>query len=488
MGASVTAPLAQRRFDRASWLTVAFVSGFAAVCALVTALTLSRPGDGCLADAGTEDLILYACVGDWESPLRPGDRILSVAGKHMGEWTVIRGPEDRLEGLGNRATTLLYSVERAGEAMDVTVPLHRLDGLGLLRAFGAGLRFYADEWLIYIFGGAAIIFALAPRSRAAQLLLIATGGGAAVTTLAWTGSSVGAVLLAPGLLYYSFLVLATFWGWLLIPTLLLLVLSFPRRVWPLSRWPRATPGLLYGLPLAALAATLATRQGEPFLAVLGVSALVFLGTTVAVTAHTFLRVRDPVVRAQTAWMGLGLMAGIGIWPLIFSLDLLFPAFAAAIQSGSWFGSLPEIVSSIIFALCLGIAITRYRLFDIAVVINRALVYALLTGALLGVYAGAVALAQGLLRALTGAESELAIVAATLAVAAAFQPLRTRIQAVIDRRFFRRKYDAALVLAAYAATLRDEVDLNRLTGELLGVVGETVQPAHASLWLRDGEDR
>jgi hypothetical protein len=136
-------------------------------------------------------------------------------------------------------------------------------------------------------------------------------------------------------------------------------------------------------------------------------------------------------------------------------------------------------------ICTGVAIARYRLYDIDIVINRTLVYGALTAALVAVYFGGVATLQALFRALTGQEqqAQLAIVVSTLVIAALFNPLRGRIQGFIDRRFYRRKYDAAKTLGAFSAKLRDKTDLDALTDDLVGVVKETMQPAHVSLWLR-----
>ena len=133
----------------------------------------------------------------------------------------------------------------------------------------------------------------------------------------------------------------------------------------------------------------------------------------------------------------------------------------------------------------GVAIARYRLYEIDIVINRTLVYGALTAALVAVYFGGVATLQALLRALTGQQQQpqLAIVVSTLAIAALFNPLRRRIQAFIDRRFYRSKYDARKTLEAFSAKLREETDLQALNNDLVGVVRETMQPAHVSLWLR-----
>ena len=147
-------------------------------------------------------------------------------------------------------------------------------------------------------------------------------------------------------------------------------------------------------------------------------------------------------------------------------------------NGLWLG-----LVLIAMPTAIAVAVMRYRLYDIDLVINRTLVYGPLTAMLVLVYVTGVVSFQNAFRTLTGQESQIAVVASTLAIAALFNPLRRRLQTFVDRRFYRRKYDAAETLAAFAERLRDETNLDALDIELVKVVRETLQPAHASLWLR-----
>ena len=134
-------------------------------------------------------------------------------------------------------------------------------------------------------------------------------------------------------------------------------------------------------------------------------------------------------------------------------------------------------------VAVGIALLKYGLYDIEVLINRTLVYGVLTAILAAVYLGGIVVLQRLFVALTGEESTLAVVASTLLIAALFNLLRRWVQVFVDQRFYRRKYDAAKTLEAFSVKLRDETDLDALSEDLVDVVRETMQPAHVSLWLR-----
>jgi hypothetical protein len=289
------------------------------------------------------------------------------------------------------------------------------------------------------------------------------------------------------------------WNWLLlIFPLLFIPLLFPNGRPPTPRWRWVSVAAIVWATLFVLLATLSrqlntnTTPDNVFdnpIGVLGTDTVQLLGgvwivglvalvVTCAVALFVRYRRANDTEREQIKWLlyacavflvvfvggfvsGLGGTAGLGgyIWGIFFGLSVI---------------TLPAAI---------GIAILRYRLYDIDILINRTLVYGSLTVALVALYFGGVAALQRVFVASTGQQSTLAVVASTLGIAALFNPLRRRVQGFVDRRFYRRKYDAAKVLAAFNTRLRNETNLDALSSDLVGVASRTVQPEHVSVWLR-----
>ena len=208
----------------------------------------------------------------------------------------------------------------------------------------------------------------------------------------------------------------------------------------------------------------------------GLLVIAFVGTAASVVVR-FRRSRG-VERLQMKWFVYVSIVFVGGSILTSVIGV-----ATGLRWLEQFSFVLSMVALVGLPIAVGIAILRYRLYDIDVVINRTLVYGLLTLLLALMYFGGIVLLQRVFVLLTGQQSTLAVVASTLLIAALFNPLRGRIQAFIDRAFYRRKYDARKTLQAFSATLRDETDLNALSADLVGMVRETMQPAHVSLWLR-----
>ena len=212
--------------------------------------------------------------------------------------------------------------------------------------------------------------------------------------------------------------------------------------------------------------------------------VVIIGTALFAQIYRYMRVSTPSQRQQTKWVVFGIIVTIIYLLTLSLLTTLNPDFTQAKAIAFLFAEASYSLAFIIFPLAIAFSILRYRLWDIDLLINRTLVYGILTGILALIYFGCVVLLQHMVNGVTGqvGQSPLVIVASTLAIAALFQPLRRRIQKIIDRRFYRRKYDAARILADFSITLRNEMDLSQLREQLVEVVQETMQPEHVSLWL------
>jgi hypothetical protein len=212
------------------------------------------------------------------------------------------------------------------------------------------------------------------------------------------------------------------------------------------------------------------------------------GNGIGIQIYRYRYVSRPEQRQQTKWFVFACSIAVGSFILYFALKGLFPAFN---QPDSVYQLANATVTTFIFLsipLALGIAILRYRLWDIDILIRRTLVYGTLTVILTTVYVGLVIGLQTLLRGLISQDNSVIIVISTLVIVTLSQPLRRHIQRIIDRRFYRSKYDAAKTVAAFSVTLRQELDLDLLSKRLVSVVEETMQPEHVSLWLVQRESR
>jgi hypothetical protein len=210
-------------------------------------------------------------------------------------------------------------------------------------------------------------------------------------------------------------------------------------------------------------------------------------SSIVVQVYRYFRVSNTIERQQTKWVVFAVVVGVILFLGALLMVLARPDRSQRITQYWFLTSLGFAALSYLLPIAIGIAITRYRLFDIDIIIRKTLVYSVLTALLALIYFGGVVLVQQLTRSIT-ASSDLAIAVSTLVIAALFFPLRRRVQTAIDRRFYRRKYDAAKTLAAFGVTVRDEVELDRLTSELLNVVNETMQPKSVSLWLTPTEEK
>jgi hypothetical protein len=264
----------------------------------------------------------------------------------------------------------------------------------------------------------------------------------------------------------------------------LLMLLFPTGLLPSRRWrPLAWTSTTAGAVLLALVLFFDNPDqvgGAISIAAVAVVSVIFASIFLsALSIVVRYRRASGAERQQLKWFALAaVLIGVVTAGHLLFLDLLLPEALLTLLDAATITGL---------YVAVGIAILRYRLYDIDIIINRTLVYGSLTVTLVLVYLGSVIGLQYILRALTGQESQLAIVASTLAIAALFNPLHRRIQASIDRLFYRRKYDAAKTLEEFSAKLRDETDLDALNSDLVRAVRETVQPEHVSLWLREPKE-
>jgi hypothetical protein len=476
-----------RRFDRGSWAALAFALFVLFLVFFWPVLSWRLPGDGWLLNgdslADPPQAFFDLNLNAGPTPIQRGDVLLTVEGQALKEVAArqFRFFEVHAPEWGD-GTVLHYTVRRDGQEVALDVPQRLFSPGQLVRAYwrlmpGQALVQFLATPFFFIVG--VVVFFLRPRNRAAHALLII---GTAflfqiVPGYAWAST-----------IFYPFpppSIPADAWTLAINPSIMYLALAFPAPKLPVQRFPRLTVAALFlSAPLALNSAYLLNLNSPA--GYFGSARLVYLAQilfvfvlTLGSIIHSALTLREPAARAQLKWVGLGLASfivpGIGGWLLGY---LGFTSqWVYLLSVAGWF----------LFPVCLAIAITRYRLFDINLIIRRTLQYSALTATLGLLYFGSVVLLRQALGGLAG-ESNVAIVLSTLLIAVLFEPVRRRVQTFIDRRFYRQKYDAARALEEFSASARREVELARLTAGLAGVVHKTLQPERMSLWLRKEEGR
>jgi hypothetical protein len=456
----------ETHFNRSSWIALGASIGLILTILFVNLYRYSLPTDGWVLE---EDAGLTVNILGLPSALQPGDMPVSLEG---------------LPFEGNRGTrpdnweagsTVQYSVLRAGQSTTIPVSLGNWNLVALEQSILTNWSNNLIGLLYFLIG--AFVFLRRPGNLAAQVLLF----------LGTVRLSMDLIFIVPPSLadgIYPFALTAVallgyfIWGLLLFPTLLLLSLVFPKPKQPFRTHPLLTLLALYLLePVMIVIIGGPMAKAGPFIGFGLVAVYGFL--TVISIIHTLITERhDPLARAQIRWVGLGVALVAGYQFLINVIGFITSNFTTP-----WWLNIVDALVYLALPVTIGIAILRYRLWDIDLIIRKTLQYTLLTGLLVLVYFSSVVLLQSLFETFTGQRSPVVIVFSTLAIAALFNPLRTRIQAFIDRRFFRQKYDSERTLAHFAMVARDEVDLDRLTSELLAVVANTMQSESVSLWLK-----
>jgi hypothetical protein len=458
---------------------VALVALLALLPGLVfTGLRLELPGDASnpIVDLGrmnSGQLVVQPLSPDPQG-LQNGDIVTAIQGRAVDEYITGLFSARPPAGLAGR---IEYTVLRAGRDLQLEVPRVAFPILPLIEE-----SWSVYLYLVYLELVSLFLFILRPRLPVAQLFFVVSSVHFSSTLIYFSGLKVDDLL-------YPWLVIFYLWGavalyGIMLAGLVHLALIFPGRHPLLEKQPKWVLWIYSWVWLAA-SGYVAARWGAT-LSPVGRLALVIQATSwmsifylplVLLAATSSYRAGNAGEKRQARWVMWSLMISLVPY-LIFSVAPALLGFGFNVRlANSWLGLLWCTVPT-----SFAIAVLRERLFDIDLIIHRTLVYSVLTTALVIIYFGSVVLLQNLFRLLIGQSDQLAIVASTLAIAATFTPLRRRVQDVVDRRFYRRKYNAEQVLASFSDILRAEVDLNQISAELLGVVQETMQPEEVSLWL------
>jgi hypothetical protein len=478
----------ERRWSRGSWIVLAFALFVFIYNAGSAIYSLQLPTDGWMLEltpnANPPVIKFVVPFLNTTSPIEPGDLLLAVNGQSLehiltDQYSFYKMEiHDWLNG-----TVLRYEVLREGQTLFLELPISQASlwqfFWGLLKAQGSSGPVQVLGSLTFFIIG-LLVFLRRPSNRAAHALLLV---GVAFLFNAWPDNNTVPTLFYP---FPPPSIPFDTWTAVINPSLMYLALVFPRPKWSARSFPRLTVVLLY-LPwilvfnlLYLLHLDDPSGYFQAAFAVYPVQIILMMLVTLASLVHSGITVRDPVGRSQFKWM----LAGIGGFVIIGVGGWLVSAYLLEGAQWSW---LITVAGWFLLPICLAVAITRYHLFDIDVIIRRTLVYSALTITLGLVYFGSVILLQNLFQIVAGIhQSPIATVISTLAIVVLFSPLRRRIQNDIDQRFYRRKYNAQETLESFAARARDIMELEQLAAHLLKAVEEAMQPEKVSLWMRKKE--
>ncbi len=470
-----TPKLNEKRFDRGARLTLIFVAALLLFSLALLVYRFTLPTDGWISTE-PEGFDSYGFVYKQDvmgvpSGLQAGDHLIALEGVSLDNPN-FDGSLFALQPAWQAGSSVRYTVIRQGDELQIQVPLvhWQLSKFVRSEAFSLNNIFGYTGILIFL-GMGFIVYLRRPENPAARVLLVlgAVWASAFLVAGPMPGTINDSVIPMSAI---SVMILITALFTVLIPPAFIrfgLVFPHPKPILERRPWIAYLPYLVGIIGIFA------------FLNGLFVFGWVWTASSIAITIllliHNAFSMRDAVSRAQMRWGLGGMLLGLALF-----LSSFLPIF---VQLSQPVKDLLDAWGSFGFAIMgvtLGIAILRYRLFDIDVIIRKTLVYGALTVTLAVVFFGAVTVLQSLFIAVSGQQSAVSVVVSTLVIAALFNPLRRRIQSDIDRRFFRQKYDAEKVVAAFSASLREEVDLEDLQNQILVVVEGTLQPEFVNLWM------
>lgn len=471
-------PKPESHFDRDSWIVAAAAALYVGVALILMLIGLRFPSDGWQYDDLEEErglLAVHNISGD-ASPLQPGDVVAVVDGQAILTASLRPTTASEVWRTGGVAR---YTVIRNGQTLELDVILKPQSLAYWWRFITTGGNLSDNIAAVIRLALALFVFMRRPRNLGARALLLAF----AMMLSANIFDVVNLIALGfspPAYGYgYVFFSLGG-WAWGIMPALITFVLVFPVRKGPMRHHARLTLALLFGLPAALTLIVLVLDMVQIFWVALSVLVVGFLVTTVVSTTHTLRTNRDPMIRAQLGWMMLGLVLSIGlpfvwwqlgaVWlpdsPLMIVLDAVGPVLQIALP------------------LCTTIAILRYRLFDIDIIINRALVYGTLTTLVIGLYVFVV----GYLGAVFRTQTNLFIsLAATALVAVLFQPLRDRLQRGVNRLMYGQRDEPVAVLSQLGARLEVTLTPDAILPGLVETVAQTLKLPYAAIALQVGDE-